>query len=48
MKKQKKIHPDLEVFLDKDREDEIKDLENFTEEDYAFLDEFREMTEDYR
>ena len=46
--RQKKIHPDLEPFLDKDREDEIRGLEEFTEDDYAFLEEFREMTEEYR
>lgn len=39
---------DLDELLERDREDEMKDLvEEFTEEDYAFLEELREMEKDF-
>lgn len=44
----KKTPDDLDQFLDRDREDEMHDLVEFTEEDIAFLQEMREMTEDFR
>ena len=44
----KKTPDDLDQFLDRDREDEMKDLVEFTEEDIAFIQEMREMTEDFR
>ena len=44
----KKTPDDLDQFLDRDREDEMHDLVEFTEEDIAFLQEMREMTEEYR
>ena len=43
----KKTPDDLDQFLDRDREDEMHDLVEFTEEDIAFLQEFREMTKDF-
>ena len=46
-RKLKKTPDDLDEFLERDREDEMKDLVEFTEEDIAFLQEMREMTEDY-
>lgn len=48
MRKIKRTPDDLEEFLDRDREDEMHDLVEFTEEDIAFLQEMREMTEEYR
>ena len=47
-RRQKKLPDDLEQFLERDREDEIHDLVEFTEEDIAFLQEFREMTEEFK
>ncbi len=47
-RKIKKTPDDLDEFLERDREDEMKDLVEFTEEDVAFLKEFREMTEEFR
>ena len=47
-RKLKKTPDDLDEFLERDREDEMKDLVEFTEEDIAFLQEMREMTEEYR
>ena len=44
----KKTPDDLDQFLDRDREDEMQDLVEFTEEDIAFIQEMREMTEDFR
>lgn len=46
-RKQKKTPDDLDEFLERDREDEMHDLVEFTEEDIAFLQEFREMTKDF-
>lgn len=46
-RKLKKTPDDLDEFLERDREDEMHDLVEFTEEDIAFLQEFREMTKDY-
>ena len=39
---------DLDELLQRDREDEMHDLEEFTVEDIAFLQEMREMAEEYR
>ena len=47
-RKLKKTPDDLDEFLERDREDEMKDLVEFTEEDIAFIQEMREMTEEYR
>lgn len=44
----KRVHKDLEPFLERDREDEIQGLEKFTEEDRAFLDEFRDLMEEFQ
>ena len=48
MRKIKRTPDDLDEFLERDREDEMHDLVEFTEEDIAFLQEMREMTEEYR
>lgn len=45
--KPKRTPDDLDEFLERDREDEMKDLVEFTEDDIAFLQEFREMTKDF-
>lgn len=47
MRKIKKTPYDLDEFLEGDREDEMNDLVEFTEEDIAFLQEMRDMTEDF-
>ena len=47
-RKLKKTPDDLDQFLDRDREDEMHDLVEFTEEDIAFIQEMREMAEEYR
>lgn len=47
-RKIKKTPDDLDEFLERDREDEIKDLVEFTEEDIAFIQEMRDMTEDFK
>ena len=47
-RKIKRTPDDLEEFLERDREDEMRDLVEFTEEDMAFIREMREMTEDFR
>ena len=47
MRKIKKTPYDLDEFLERDREDEMNDLVEFTEEDIAFLQEMRNMTEDF-
>ena len=47
-RKLKKTPDDLDEFLERDREDEMHDLVEFTEEDIAFLREMREMAEEYR
>lgn len=47
-RKLKRTPDDLDEFLERDREDEMHDLVEFTEEDIAFLQEMREMTEEYR
>lgn len=47
-RKLKRTPDDLDEFLERDREDEMHDLVEFTEEDIAFLREMREMTEEYR
>lgn len=47
MKKIKRTPDDLDELLQRDREDEMHDLVEFTEEDYAFLDELREMEKDF-
>ena len=44
----KKTPDDLDQFLERDREDEMHDLVEFTEEDIAFIQEMREMAEEYR
>lgn len=44
----KRTPDDLDEFLERDREDEMHDLVEFTQEDIAFLQEMREMTEEYR
>ena len=44
--KPKKTPDDLDELLQRDREDEIQ-VEEFTEEDYAFLEELREMEKDF-
>ena len=46
-RKLKKTPDDLDVFLERDRVDEMHDLVEFTEEDIAFLQEMRDMTEDF-
>lgn len=46
-RKLKKTPDDLDEFLERDREDEMNDLVEFTEEDIAFLQEMRDMTEDF-
>ena len=38
---------DLDELIERDRRDEIRDLQEFTEEDLAFLEELREMEEDF-
>lgn len=47
MKKIKRTPDDLDELLQRDREDEMHDLVEFTEEDYAFLEELREMEKDF-
>ena len=47
-RKIKRTPDDLDEFLERDREDEMKDLVEFTEDDIAFIREMREMTEDFR
>ena len=47
-RKIKKTPDDLDEFLERDREDEMKDLVEFTEEDIAFIQEMRDMTEDFK
>lgn len=47
-RKIKKTPDDLDEFLERDREDEMKDLVEFTEEDMAFIQEMRDMTEDFK
>ena len=47
-RKLKRTPDDLDEFLERDREDEMHDLVEFTEEDIAFLQEMREMIEEYR
>lgn len=43
-----KTPDDLDTLLERDREDEMRDLVEFTEEDIAFVQEFREMTEEFK
>ena len=38
---------DLDELLERDRRDEIRDLQELTEEDLAFLQELREMMEEF-
>ena len=38
---------DLDELMERDRRDEIRDLQEFTEEDLAFLQELREMMEEF-
>lgn len=45
--KPKRTPDDLDEFLERDREDEMKDLVEFTE-DIAFIREFQEMTEEFK
>lgn len=47
MRKIKRTPDDLDQFLERDREDDMHDLVEFTEEDYAFLEELREMEKDF-
>lgn len=46
MRKIKRTPDDLDELLQRDREDESR-MEEFTEEDYAFLEELREMEKDF-
>lgn len=46
MRKIKRTPDDLDELLQRDREDEIH-VEEFTEEDYAFLEALREMEKDF-
>ena len=46
MWKIKRTPDDLDELMQRDREDEIP-VEEFTEEDYAFLEELREMMEEF-
>lgn len=46
-RKIKKTPDDLDEFLERDREDEMKDLVEFTEDDIAFIREYQEMTKDF-
>ena len=47
MRKIKRTPDDLDQFLERDREDEMHDLVEFTEDDIAFLQEMMEMTRDF-
>jgi hypothetical protein len=47
-RKIKRTPDDLDEFLERDREDEMHDLVEFTEEDIAFIREFQEMTEEFK
>ena len=47
MRKIKRTPDDLDELLQRDWEDEMHDLVEFTEEDIAFLQEMRDMTEDF-
>ena len=47
MWKIKRTPDDLDELMERDRRDEIRDLQEFTEEDLAFLEELREMEEDF-
>ena len=46
-RKLKKTPDDLDEFLERDREDEMSDLVEFTEDDIAFIREFNEMREEF-
>ena len=46
MRKIKRTPDDLDELLQRDRDDEIQ-VEEFTEEDNAFLEELREMEKDF-
>lgn len=48
MRKIKRTPDDLDEFLERDREDEMHDLVDFTEDDIAFIREMREMTEEFK
>ena len=47
MRKIKRTPDDLDELMERDRRDEIRDLQEFTEEDLAFLQELREMMEEF-
>ena len=47
-RKIKKTPDDLDEFLERDRDDEMRDLVEFTEDDIAFIQEMRDMTEEFR
>lgn len=47
-RKLKRTPDDLDEFLERDREDEMQDLVEFTEDDIAFIREMREMTEEFK
>lgn len=47
MRKIKRTPDDLDELLQRDREDEMHDLVEFTEEDIAFFQEMMDMTEDF-
>lgn len=47
-RKLKRTPDDLDEFLERDREDEMHDLVEFTEDDIAFIREMREMTEEFK
>ena len=38
---------DLDELMERDRRDEIRDLQEFTEEELAFLEELRDMEQDF-
>ena len=38
---------DLDELMGRDRRDEIRDLQEFAEEDLAFLEELRDMEQDF-
>ena len=47
MWKIKRTPDDLDELLERDRRDEIRDLQEFTKEDLAFFQELREMMEEF-
>ena len=47
MWKIKRTPDDLDALLERDRRDEIRDMQEFTEEALAFLQELRELMEEF-